>query len=163
MRPVVVHIDVPQPREEVYDFLDVLAAHEEFTDHMLREWECSGPARGVGSAARVTAVAAGRRDRIRIEVVAAERPSRIVERNTGAGGRRVAHGTYVLRELPGGGTRVLFEYAWQSAPLSERLAAPVVRTLLRRANRRALRRLADVLPTAMGSPRARRPRSRRGA
>ncbi|WP_314177737.1 SRPBCC family protein [Streptomyces winkii] len=145
VRPVVVHVDVDQAPEVVYDFLDVLAAHETFTDHMLRDWECSGPARGVGARARVTAVVAGRRESISIEVVAAERPLRIVERNTGAGGRRVAHGTYLLKALPGGGTRVFFRYAWQSAPVSERLAAPVTRRLLRRGNERALRRLADRL------------------
>lgn len=145
MRPVVVHVDVPQVREEVYDVLDLLAAHEEFTDHMLRDWDCSGPARGVGATARVTAVVVGRSESIDIEVVAAQRPLRIVERNTGAVGRRVAHGTYLLKELPGGGTRIFFKYAWQSAPLSERLAAPLIRWLLRRGNQHALRRLAALL------------------
>ena len=29
-------IDVPQAREDVYDFLDVLANHELFTDHISR-------------------------------------------------------------------------------------------------------------------------------
>jgi hypothetical protein len=38
MRPVRVSVDIPQPREEVYDFLDVLSNHEPFTDHMLRDW-----------------------------------------------------------------------------------------------------------------------------
>lgn len=141
------HIDVPQPPEEVYDVLDVLGAHEDFTDHVLRDWEYSGPARGVGAKARATAAVAGRRDSIDIEVVAAQRPLRIVERNTGAGGRRVAHGSYLLKQLPHGGTRIFFKYAWESAPVSEQLSAPVVRWLLLRANRRALRRLAHLLAT----------------
>ncbi|WP_368073148.1 SRPBCC family protein [Streptomyces sp. WMMB 322] len=145
VRPVIVHIEVPQPPEEVYDVLDVLAAHEEFTDHMLRQWHYSGPARGVGAAARVTAVVAGRSESIDIEVVAAQRPLGITERNTGAGGRRVATGTYLLNEIPGGGTRIFFTYSWQTAPLSERLTAPLVRWLLRRANQKALRRLAGLL------------------
>jgi hypothetical protein len=46
MKPVRVSIDVPQAREDVYDFLDILANHELFTDHMLRDWRCEGPARG---------------------------------------------------------------------------------------------------------------------
>jgi hypothetical protein len=37
MKPVRVSIDVPQAREDVYDFLDVLANHELFTDHMMRD------------------------------------------------------------------------------------------------------------------------------
>lgn len=145
------HVDVPQPPEEVYDLLDVLGAHEQFTDHMLRGWECSGPERGIGAKARVTAVVAGRRDSIDIEVVAAQPPLRIVERNTGAGGRRVAHGSYLLKQLPDGGTRIFFKYAWERVPLSEQLSAPLVRWLLRRANQRALRRLAHLLATGTQS------------
>jgi hypothetical protein len=59
MKPVQVSIDVPQPPETVYDFLDVLANHELFTDHMFRDWTTGGPASGVGAKARFTAVAAG--------------------------------------------------------------------------------------------------------
>ena len=53
MKPVRVSIDVPQAREAVYDFLDVLANHETFTDHMFRDWRRSGPASGVGASGRV--------------------------------------------------------------------------------------------------------------
>jgi carbon monoxide dehydrogenase subunit G len=141
--------EVPYPREDVYDFLDAMSNHEPFTNHMLRDWEYGGPDRGVGSKAKVKAGAAGRTDSIEIEVVAAERPTRIVEQNVGAGGRRVANGTYVLTELPGGGTRITFEYAWQCAPLSERLATPLVRGILRRGNERSMRRLAEQLTTAL--------------
>jgi carbon monoxide dehydrogenase subunit G len=151
MRPVRVTTEVPYPREEVYDFLDVMSNHEPFTNHMLRDWEYGGPDRGIGSKAKVTASAGGRTDSVEIEVVAAERPTRIVERNVGAGGRRVANGTYVLVELPDGGTRVTFEYAWQRAPLGERLASPLVRGILRRGNERSLQRLADQLATAVPS------------
>jgi carbon monoxide dehydrogenase subunit G len=147
MRPVRVTTEVPFPREDVFDFLDVMSNHEPFTNHMMRDWEYRGPDRGVGSKAKVKVSAAGRTDTVDIEVVAAERPTRIVEQNVGAGGRRVANGTYELAELPGGGTRITFEYAWQQAPLSERLAAPLVRSILRRGNEEAMRRLADQLVT----------------
>ena len=150
MRPVQVTTEVPYPREDVYDFLDVMSNHEPFTNHMLRDWEYGGPDRGVGSKAKVNSVG-GPADSIEIEVVAAERPTRIVERNVGAGGRRVANGTYVLTDLPGEGTRITFEYAWQRAPLSERLASPLVRRILRRGNERSMRRLADQLATAIPS------------
>ena len=46
MKPVRVSIDVPQPREQVYDFLDVMSNHEPFTDHILKRWNYSGPDRG---------------------------------------------------------------------------------------------------------------------
>ena len=145
MNPVRVTIDVPQPIEEVYDFLDVMANHEPFTDHILRDWEYSGPDRGVGSKARVHVSAAGRTDTVDIEVVDAERPTRIVERNIGAGGKRVATGTYTLSALPSGGTHIQFEYSWQQIPLSERAMSPVGRGMLRRANERAMERLAERL------------------
>lgn len=143
MKPVRVSTQVPYPREEVFDFLDVMANHEPFTNHMLHDWEYSGPDRGVGSKARVKASAGGRTDEIDIEVVAATFPATIVEENIGAGGHRVANGTYTLQPLDGGGTKIEFEYAWQKAPLSERLLAPIVRSLLRRGNQRAMERLVQ--------------------
>jgi len=152
MNPVNVSIEVPEPQEEVYDFLDVMANHEPFTNHMLRDWEYSGPDRGVGSKARVKVSAGGRTDTVEIEVVSAERPKQIIERNIGAGGRRVANGTYILEPLPSGGTRIVFEYAWQQAPLSERLASPLVRSVLRRGNQRAMQRLAEALAARPVSP-----------
>jgi hypothetical protein len=139
-------VDVPYPCEEVYDFLDVMANHEPFTNHMMRDWEYSGPDRGVGSRARVAAdLGGGRTDIVEIEVISAERPATITEQNTGAGGRRVANGTYFLQKLPAGHTRVTFEYSWQRAPLSERLAAPLVRSVTRRRTQRAMKRLAQEL------------------
>jgi carbon monoxide dehydrogenase subunit G len=129
----------------VFDFLDVMSNHEPFTNHILKDWKYSGPDRGVGSKATVSVQAAGRSESVDIEVIAAERPRTIVEQNVGANGRRVATGTYTLDELPDGGTRIAFEYAWQRAPLSERLTAPLVRAILRRANERAMTRLAEQL------------------
>ena len=144
MKPVQVSIDVSQAREDVYDFLDVLANHELFTDHMMRDWRYAGPARGVGAKAKVTAVAGGRADTLDMEVIEAERPTRNVERNVGASGR-VLTGTYTLADLPGGGTRITFESAWQRVPRGEALAAPLVRAMVRRGNKRALERLAGQL------------------
>ncbi len=104
----------------------------------------------MGSKARVRVSAAGRTDAVDIEVVDAERPTRIVERNIGAGGKRVANGTYMLSGLPSGGTHVQFEYTWQQIPLAERVMSPVVRGMLRRANERAMERLAERLQTVVG-------------
>lgn len=145
MKPVRVTIDVPQPQKEVYDFLDVMANHEPFTNHVLRDWEYSGPERGLGSKARVRVKAGPRTDVIDMEVISVEPPATIVEQNIGANGHRRATGTYTLEELPSGGTRIAFEYAWQEMPLNERLAAPLLRSFLRRANQRAMQRLAEQL------------------
>jgi hypothetical protein len=148
MRSVQTSIDVPNDRDEVFNYLDVMANHEPFTNHMIKQWQYSGPDRGIGSKARVEVSAGGRTETVDIEVVSAQRPETIVERNVSAGGRRVGHGTYKLADLPAGGTRITFEYSWQQAPLSDRLAAPLVRGILRRGNTRSMQRLAQQLAAA---------------
>lgn len=145
MKPVTVTTNVPYPREDVFDFLDVMSNHEPFTNHMLHDWEYAGPDRGIGSKAKVQVKAGGRSDTVEIEVIAAERPSTIVEQNIGAGGRRVATGTYTLEALADGHTRINFEYAWKQVPFGERMAAPLIRGILRRGNQRAMERLAAQL------------------
>ncbi|MFI6658793.1 SRPBCC family protein [Streptomyces sp. NPDC050523] len=145
MKPVTVSTDVPQTPEQVYGFLDVMAHHERFTDHYLTDWRCSGPDRGVGSRATVTAALGGTKTDVAIEVVEADAPRRIVERNVSAAGRRLAHGTYTVESLRTGGSRVSFTYAWERAPLADRLLAPVVRAVMLRANRTVMRRLATEL------------------
>jgi hypothetical protein len=147
-KPVTVSVDVPQDRERVYDFLDVMANHESFTDHLMRDWELSGPERGVGSKARVRVRAMGMTDTVDFEVVEAQAPERIVERNTAARTGRVGQGTYTLDALPAGGTRVNFEYRWIHAPLIDRLTSPLTRAYLRRTNETAMRRLAEQLTRA---------------
>ncbi|MEU3448784.1 SRPBCC family protein [Streptomyces thermolilacinus] len=145
MEPVTVSVDVPQTPQQVYGFLDVMAHHQRFTGHYLTHWRYSGPDRGVGSRATVTAVLGGTKTDVSIEVVEADAPRRIVERNVSAAGRRLAHGTYSIEPLPTGGSRVSFTYAWTRAPLAERLLAPAVRAAMRRANRTVMRRLAEEL------------------
>jgi len=150
MRPVTVSTEVRQERANVYAFLDVMANHERFTDHMLRDWVCEGPATGVGARARVVNVLGGRSVPVEVEVVHAVDGERTIERNVSAGGRRVGHGTYELADAEGGGTCVTFTYAWQEAPLEDRLLSVVVRPMMRRAFQRALERLAGELATPHG-------------
>jgi hypothetical protein len=144
-QPISVSIDVPQPREDVYAFLDVLGNHEPFTNHMLVDWSLSGPDRGVGAKARVYSKAGGRKEPVDIEVIEAQPPARNVERNVSAGGKRVGRGTYELTPLPDGGTHVQFTYSWDQAPLLDRALAPLVRSILRRGNQQAMQRLAEQL------------------
>jgi hypothetical protein len=145
MKPVIASIDVPQPRESVYAFLDVMANHEPFTDHMLVDWRYSGPPSGVGSKAQVTTKLGGITDQAEIEVVEVEPGRMIRERNVGAKGKRVAHGTYELSDLPDGGTHVEFTWALEQAPLADRALAPVLRGMLTRGNAKAMQRLAEQL------------------
>lgn len=151
-QPVTVSIDVPHDREAVFDVLDVMANHEPFNDHLMRDWELSGPARGVGSRAQVTTRALGVSDVVDLEVVDAEAPTRIVERNTARKAGRTGQGTYELEALPDGGTRITFEYRWIVTPTVDCVTAPLARAFIRRNNTIAMRRLAELLnerlPTA---------------
>ncbi|HEX6027353.1 MAG TPA: SRPBCC family protein [Solirubrobacter sp.] len=150
--PVTVSVDLPQPRDEVFAFLDVMANHESFTDHMLVDWRVSGPATGIGSKARVTSKVGGITDDVDIEVIEADPGYRIKERNIAANGKRVGTGTYVLSDLPNGGTHVEFTYEFERVPGYERPLLPLMRRILRRGNGRAMERLAEVLRTRSPEP-----------
>ena len=145
MKPVTVATEVAKPIEEVYEFLDLLANHEAFNDHMLVDWKFSGPRRGVGARAEARANTIGSQDWTDFEIVEAEPPSRIVEEGVGAGGKRRTRGTYRLEGLPDGGTRISFELEWLEASRAERLAPPLIRAFVRRTNGKAMRRLAKQL------------------
>ena len=147
-KPVTVSVEVPQSREHVYDYLDVMANHEPFTDHLMRDWELSGPERGVGSKARVHVKALGMSDIVDIEVVVAEAPERIVEHNVARKAGRTGQGTYTLEPLPSGGTRITFEYRWIVTPVADKVTAPLARAYIRRTNETAMRRLKEQLAAA---------------
>ena len=55
----------------------------------------------------------------------------------------------ILEPLASSETRVTFVYAWERAPVGERLAAPFVRSALTSANRLALTRLAEQLAESL--------------
>ncbi len=144
MKPVDVWIEVPQPRQEVFAFLDVLANHEPFTNHMLVDWSCSGPSAGVGARARMRAKGPGKQW-LDMSTIISEPPVTTTEESVGAGGRRRTRGTYTLDELPDGGTRVRFRLAFLEVPLSERLVGPLIRAYMKRVNAEAMRRLKQTL------------------
>jgi hypothetical protein len=153
-QPVTVSIDVPQDREAVFAYLDVMANHEHFTDHMLTNWRVSGPPTGVGSKARVTSKFGAITDEAEIEVFEAE-PGRLIrERTVAAKGKRISHGTYTLSDLPGGGTHIEFEFALQQVPAMERPLVPLIRKLVKKGNERAMQRLAALLDDQAAQKRA---------
>ncbi|MGE5406996.1 MAG: SRPBCC family protein [Syntrophothermus sp.] len=145
MKPVTVSVAVARPREEVFDYVDALANHEAYMDHMFTDWSYSGPPRGVGARARARVQAPGSREIAEFEVVESERPRMTVEEGISAHGRRHTRGTYRLAERADGGTDVSFELVWLRAPRSERLVPPLTRAFMRRALGKGLRRMARQL------------------
>lgn len=148
MKPVLVSVSVTRPREEVFDFLDVLANHAGFNDHMFTDWSFSGPERGVGAKGRARINAPASREWAEFEVIESERPLRTVENGVSAKGKRRTRGTYRLAEREDGGTEIGFELAWEQVPRSERIFPPLSRAFLRRALGKAMRRLATELEAA---------------
>ena len=135
-------------REEVYEFLDVLANHEQFTDHFMVDWQLSGPRRGVGAKANVRVKATAEQDWTDMEIAEADAGRRIVELGTGGPkGERRTRGTYMLDDLPDGGTRITFTLEFLSLPRGERLMGPLQRAYVKRVNGKAMRRLAERLTT----------------
>jgi hypothetical protein len=151
MKPVTVEIEVPQRREDVFDFLDVLGNHEAFTDHLLVGWHLDGPERGVGARARM--LVKGPRlteDYLDMEVVDSTPPVSTTEESVSAAGRRRTRGTYLLEDIPAYGTRIRFRFEWLKAPLIDRIAGPLTRAVVRRANAKSLHRLAEMLAAQEG-------------
>jgi hypothetical protein len=144
MKPVTVSATVSTPRQQVFEFLDVLSNHAGFLDHFLVDWKFSGPTRGVGAKARARQNAPGSQDWMEFEVLEAG-PERIVEEADSAGGKRRTRGTYTLADSPGGGTDISFELAWLKTPRSERIAPFLARAFVRRVNAKSMRRLAQQL------------------
>src|SRR3954466_8637771 len=138
MKPVEVSTTIQRSPVEVFEFLDVLANHEQFTDHMLVDWTVTGPAKGVGASAHIKVKTPMRAQWVDVTVLESQAPTRNVEETVGAGGRRRSRGTYTLEPAPGGGTHVRFEVALLRAPAAERLLAPLAAGWLRKGNQRAM-------------------------
>ncbi|MFL5908704.1 MAG: SRPBCC family protein [Solirubrobacterales bacterium] len=151
MKPVTVSVEVPNPPHQVYEYLEVLGNHEQFTDHFMVDWQLSGPKRGIGAKANVRVKATAEKDWTDFEIVEADSGRRLVEESQGGSrGRRRMRGTYLLEELSGGGTRINFELEALELPAGERLMGPLNRAYLRRVNGKSMKRLAERLSGLSG-------------
>jgi uncharacterized protein YndB with AHSA1/START domain len=151
---VTVSILIDAPRERVFEYLQDLANHSEFTDHYLHDWHLTREnSVGRGAGARFRVGAPGNRfswgDVTFAEVQA---PHRIVEVGRGGKNNRVRTlGVYELAPDAGGTTRVRFTVETRPHTLSDRLLESFgARGWLRRKNRKALRRLRSIIETGEG-------------
>jgi carbon monoxide dehydrogenase subunit G len=134
MKPVTVTTTIDRPREDIYAVLEDLMNHEAFTDHFLTDFqrtETGIRVKGGGGWMEITPVEST--------------PDRIVEHGrSGRGGRRHTKGIYTL-EPRNGSTVVSFTNEIEPAGIGDRLAAPLIRSYLRKQNGRALERLKEQL------------------
>jgi uncharacterized protein YndB with AHSA1/START domain len=147
--PLSVSIVVSAPREQVFDYLQDIANHVEFTDHYLVDWRLTridSVGRGAGARFRVKAPGS-RFSWADVTFSAVERPHRIVEiGRTGKDNRIRTLGVYELAPAAGGATRVRFTLQTIPATLTDRLIESLgARGWLRRKNRRAMHRLREIL------------------
>ena len=148
MKPITVSITVQRPVDEVFDHLDVLANHLPFNDHYMADAELSGPATGPGGRMRFRLLTPGRSEWLDLETVEARRPTLLVERTTGAGGKRRGRGTYRLQPDGAGATTVTFELATEAMPAYEKPLAPLARRWMVKQLERAMARLKDQVEAA---------------
>ena len=149
-----VSIVVSAPREQVFDYLQDIANHPEFTDHYLVDWHLTRiDSVGRGAGARFRVKAPGNRfswgDVTFSEV---ERPHRIVEvGRTGKNNRIRTLGVYELAAGSSDTTRVRFTLQTIPVTLSDKLMEGLgAKGWLRRKNQRAMRRLRGILERGEG-------------
>jgi uncharacterized protein YndB with AHSA1/START domain len=143
--PVTVSVEVARPRQEVFEFVDLVANHERWMKRLYKDWSFEGPRRGVGAIAKAQVDAPAAAEKVSFEVVESTAPERIVEAGESAHGKRETRGTYSFTELEGGGTRIEFELAWLKVPRTERIAPFVSRAFMGRALGKSMKTLAALL------------------
>jgi uncharacterized protein YndB with AHSA1/START domain len=152
--PVSVSIIVTAPPEQVFDYLQDIANHPEFTDHYMVDWHLTRiDSVGRGAGARFRVKAPGNRfswgDVTFVEV---QRPRRIVEvGRTGKNNRIRTLGEWDLVPAGTASTRVRFTLQTAPATFSDRLREGLgARSWLKRKNKRALHRLRSILEQGEG-------------
>jgi len=155
--PVTVSIVVSAPREQVFDYLQDIANHPEFTDHFLVDWHLTridSVGRGAGARFRVKAPL-NRFSWADVTLVEVERPYRIIAAGrTGKNNRIRLVCVYELTPATAGATRVQLSFETVPATLSDRLLESFgARRWRRRQHARALRRLRAVLEQGEGAGR----------
>jgi uncharacterized protein YndB with AHSA1/START domain len=147
--PVTVSTIISAPREQVFDYLQDIANHGEFTDHYLVDWHLTrADSIGRGAGARFRVKAPGSRfSWADVTFVEVQRPHRIVEAGrTGKYNRIRTLGVYDLAPGVSGTTRVRFTLETMPATLSDRLMESLgARSWLKRKNGRAMRRLQAII------------------
>ena len=154
MDPVTVSTVVSVPREQVFDYLQDIANHAEFTDHYLVDWHLTRiDSIGRGAGARFHAKVRGNRySWADVTFAEVERPHRIVEvGRTGKDNRIRTLGIWELSVGVHGTTRVRFTLETVPATFTDRLVEGLgARRWNRRMGARAMRRLRTILEQGEG-------------
>jgi uncharacterized protein YndB with AHSA1/START domain len=152
--PVTVSTVISAPREQVFDYLQDIANHSEFSDHYLVDWHLTrvdSVGRGAGARFRVK-IPGNRFSWGDVTLVDVERPHRIVEvGRMGKNNRIRTLAVYELSEGAVGTTRLRLTLQTEPYTLPDRLMEALGgRRWVRRKAGRAMRRLRSIIETGEG-------------
>lgn len=155
MDPVTASTVVSAPREQVFDYLQDIANHSQFTDHFLVDWHLTridSVGRGAGARFRVKATL-NRFSWADVTFIEVQRPYRIVAAGrTGKNNRIRMLCVYELTPATAASTRVQLTLETEPATPSDRLLEGFgARRRQRRRYARALRRLRSILEQGEGA------------
>ena len=144
-----VSVVVSASPERVFDYLQDIANHSEFTDHYLVDWHLTridSVGRGAGARFRVK-MPGNRFSWADVTFVEVERPYRIVEVGRAGKNNRIRTlGVYELAPAASGSTRVRFTVQTEPYTFSDRLLESLgARGWTRRKVKRAMRRLRTIM------------------
>ena len=137
------------PREQVFDYLQDIANHSEFTDHYLVDWHLTridSVGRGAGARFRVK-MPGNRFSWADVTFAEVDRPHRIVEVGRAGKNNRIRTlGVYELAPAASGSTRVRFTVQTEPYTFSDSLLESLgARGWTRRKVKRAMRRLRTIM------------------
>jgi uncharacterized protein YndB with AHSA1/START domain len=149
VHPLTVSIVVSAPREQVFEYLQDIANHPEFTDHYLVDWHLTRiDSVGEGAGARFRVKAPFNRFNWADVTFSEVEPShRLVEvGRTGKNNRIRTLGVYELAPAAAGGTRVKFTLQTVPATTSDKILEGLGgRAWMRRKNHKAMKRLRSIM------------------
>lgn len=150
MDPVSSTVTIDRSPEDVYDYLEDVANHAEFTDHYLKDFRLTREdSLGAGAGARFRVDAPlNRFSWADITIAEAERPRRIVQRGrTGKFNRIRLVSSYTLEPLGGGSsTRVTMTTETEPPKLpSDKIMELLARRWFKRKQGKAVKRLRSIL------------------
>lgn len=140
---------VDSTRERVFDYLEDIANHSQFTDHYLVDWHLTREASvGLGAGARFRVKGPGNRFGWRgVSFAEVQRPYKIVEVGSGGKGNRIRTlGVYELAPGSGGTTRITFTFQTEPEKVSDKLLESLGgRMWMKRQSTKAMHRLRAIL------------------
>jgi uncharacterized protein YndB with AHSA1/START domain len=154
MREVTVSIVISAPREDVFDFVNDLAARPAYTDHYMDDYRLARVVPvGVGAAARFRLNAPMSNEYAELTITEADRPRRIIEEiRAGRRGRNRSVAVYDFTRESAGVTRVELTTFGEPATMVDRFRQLGAAGWIRRKTRKSLDRLRAIFEEPQKKP-----------